>query len=208
MIQCIYFDLGGVVIKDFSCTDKWLELKKEIGIAPDQYEAFDIFFKPLEKEVCVGRNLESLQPLLSKEFGVTLSKGYSFLNGFVSRFEKNDLIEPIILEAKKYYKIGLLTNAYPGMLDMVRKNNLLPSISWDVIIDSSVVGLRKPQQEIYEFAQEKAGVRGDEILFVENSKIHVDAAAAFGWNAFFYDSCDYVKASKDLTKRISDLVMN
>jgi len=46
--------------------------------------------------------------------------------------------------------------------------------------------------------EEKAGVSGKQILFVENSAKHVDAAKNFGWLTFLYDSKDPVKSSQDL----------
>jgi|TARA_Y100000310_G_C20153683_1_gene565933 hypothetical protein len=36
MNRFIYFDVGGVVIRDFSGTNKWEELRRSIGIKPEQ----------------------------------------------------------------------------------------------------------------------------------------------------------------------------
>ena len=88
------------------------------------------------------------------------------------------------------------------MLDLIEKRGLMPDVEWDVIIDSSVEKLLKPQKKIYEFAQKKAGVGASEIMFVENSKSHVEVAKELGWQTFYYDSLDYAKSSLALDKII------
>jgi FMN phosphatase YigB (HAD superfamily) len=52
--------------------------------------------------------------------------------------------------------------------------------------------------EIYQIAQEKAGVPAKEILFVDNRQKNIDGAKKVGWQTFFYDSKDYNKSSHDL----------
>lgn len=69
MIKFIYFDVGGVVIRDFSGTNKWEELKTGMGIKPEQAEAFNEIFDKYEPEVCVGRDVETLVPMLKEKLG-------------------------------------------------------------------------------------------------------------------------------------------
>lgn len=200
MIKFVYFDVGGVVIRDFSATNKWTELRRSIGIKPEQDDGFDEFFGKYESEVCVGKDIESLVPILATKFGLSFPNNYSFLNDFVDRFEVNQPIWPALKKIKVKYRVGLLTNQYPGMLDAIIKRGLMPSVDWDVVIDSSVEHVRKPQKEMFDLAKNKAGVSGSEILFVENGKKHVEAAKQFGWQTFLYDSSDTEKASGDLLK--------
>ncbi len=202
MIKFIYFDVGGVVIRDFSATNKWAELRRSIGIKPEQDNEFEEFFDKYESEVCVGRDIESLVPMLADKFGLELADNYSFLNDFVDRFEVNQPIWPVLEKIKQKYKVGLLTNQYPGMLDAIIKKGLMPPVYWNVVVDSSVEGIRKPQKEMFEFAQKKVGFHPNEILFVENSKKHVEAAKLFGWQTFLYDSSDTDKASADLLNEL------
>ena len=56
--------------------------------------------------------------------------------------------------------------------------------------------MQKPDREIFEFAQKKAGVKPQEILFIDNQEKHVLAAQENGWEAYFYDSGDYEKSNK------------
>ena len=75
-------------------------------------------------------------------------------------------------------------------------------IEWDVDVNSSVEKLLKLQKKVYEFAQKKAGVGADEIMFVENSRSHVEAARELGWQTFLYDSRDYDNSSRMLAEVI------
>ena len=201
-IKFIYFDVGGVVIKDFSGTNKWEELQKGIGLEPSQFEEFINFFDKYEPQVCLGLDIETLVPKLKEKFNLNLPDSYSFLMDFVNKFERNDSIIKVLKKAKQKYRIGLLTNMYPNMLNEIIKNGLIPQTDWDIVIDSNVVKLRKPQKEIFELATKKVNVNPNEILFVENGKKHVDAAKEYGWQTFLYDSSNPEKASEDLMKLI------
>lgn len=203
MIKFIYFDVGGVVIKDFSGTNKWEELKLELGIPKDKSMEFEDIYNKYQDEINTTREIDSLLPIYKEKFGIDIPEGYSFLvDGFVNRFERNESIWPVIKLASEKYKIGLLTNMYPNMLDEIKKAKLLPDITFDQIIDSSVEKVQKPYKEIFELAQKRCGFDSSEILFIDNSKKHVDAAKEFGWNAFFYDSNNFEKSSKELMELI------
>ena len=202
MIKFIYFDVGGVVIKDFSGTNKWEELQKGLGLKQSQFEEFISFFDEYEPQVCLGLDIETLVSKLKEKFNLNLPDDYSFLMDFVNRFERNDSIVKVLEKAKEKYRIGLLTNMYPNMLDEIIKKDLIPKTDWDIVIDSSIVKLRKPQKEIFELATKKTMVNPNEILFVENGKKHIDVAKEYGWQTFLYDSSNPEKASEELLKLI------
>lgn len=199
MISFAYFDLGGVVIKDFSGTNKWAEMKGVMGVTKDMEEEFDELYDQYElKELCLTRDVDSLMPIFKKKFGLKFPKDFSMLEYFIKHFEQNTSIWPIIKEVQKNRGIGLLTNMYPRMLDAIRKQNLLPPVEWNVIIDSSVERVQKPDQKIFKLAQEKAGVKGEEVLFIDNTEINTDAAATYGWQTFLYDPTDHEVACRKL----------
>ena len=127
-IKFIFFDVGGVIIRDFSATHKWTELRRSIGVTPEQDEEFIQLFNTYEGEVCTGKDVESLLPLFTERLGLTFPPGYSFLQDFVNRFEPNPSIWPIVEQIKKTYKVGLLTNQYPGMFNAIKEKMLMPQI--------------------------------------------------------------------------------
>jgi len=91
-----------------------------------------------------------------------------------------------------------LTNMYLGMLEKIKVKKLLPDIAWDVIIDSSIAKAQKPDEKIYLIAQKNCGHQPEEILFVDNNKINLEAPKRLGWQTFLYDSADYETSNKKL----------
>jgi len=206
MISFVYFDVGGVAIKDFSGSDKWTELKKELGVTPENDAEFEDFWLSYESERCLGPNVDTLLPLIKKRFGSKFSDNYSLLiDGFVNRFEVNKSIWPVIKKIHQKCKVGLLTNMYPGMYEAILDRGLLPDIDWDAVIDSSVVKLQKPDKKIYELAERLANFNGHEILFVENSRTHIKKAEEFGWQCILYDSKNYEESSVRLEEELREI---
>lgn len=199
MIKFIYFDVGGVVIKDFSGTGKWEDLKLELGIPEDKSQEFEDIYDLHQDEINTRREIDSLVPIYKEKFNIKVPDNYSFLiDGFIKRFEKNEGIWSVMNKAKKEFKIGLLTNMYVGMLEEIKKAELLPDIDFDQIIDSSVEKIQKPYKAVYELAQKRSGFRGDEILFIDNSKKHLEEPKKLGWKTFWYDSSNIEKSNADL----------
>lgn len=206
MIKFIYFDVGGVVIKDFSGTNKWEDLKRELGIPSDKSQEFEDIYDLYQDEINTNREIDFLLPIYKEKFGIKISNNYSLLiDGFVKRFEKNLDIRPIIKNAKGKFKIGLLTNMYPHMLEEIKKAGLLPDIEFDQIIDSSIEKVQKPYKAIFELAQKRSGFRGNEILFVDNSEKNLIEPNKLGCQTFHYDSSNFSKSNIDLLDFINNL---
>jgi len=202
-IRFIYFDVGGVVILDFSKTNKWREMTQALGVNESNRDRFDEIFNEFEPEICASRKtLDEFIEVVKSELELSLPEGYLMLEDFVDRFEANLSLHPILNKLSKQYSLGLLTNMYPDMLDKIKEKGILPPVKWDIVIDSSVVGFRKPQDEIYRLAEEKSGFDGGRILFVENSTTHVNAAKKQGWQTLLYDPSDVSGSNKELEMKL------
>jgi epoxide hydrolase-like predicted phosphatase len=205
MIKFVYLDVGGVVIKDFSGTNKWEVMKKAMGVKKEFDKEFDRLFDQYElKELCLTRDVDSLIPIFTKKFGMNFPNGFSMLGYFVDHFEQNRPIWSILKRMKKTCRLGLLTNMYVGMFDEINKRGLLPPIKWNVVIDSTKVGLQKPDPKIFVLAREKSGVNNEEILFVDNNQKNIETASKFGWQTFFYDSSKHEESCKRLNQFLLD----
>lgn len=204
MIKFIYFDVGGVVVDDFSGNDGWSKFRADLGVTPDMDSAFMEAWYPYEHEVLIGRDVETLVPILREKFGLEISDDYSLLEGFLKHFSANRYIWPIINQAQKKSRIGLLTNMYPGMLTAMDKKGILPNNKWNVVVDSTIEMLKKPDVKLFGVAQKKAGVLGNEILFIDNTVGHTEAAKSFGWNVYDYDSSNHEKSCQKLEQFLSE----
>lgn len=196
----IYFDVGGVLLLDYSGTNKWTEMKRDLGVTEDLDEVFDSIWGETRDRICLNCDVDRLITKFENATGLIFPSGYSMLDDFVNRFEKNDSIWKVAEKAKEKYKVGLLTNMYPRMLNKIIEKGLLPNIDWDVIVDSSIVGYKKPQDEIYEIAEVKSGFLPDKIFFVDNQQRHTDSASNRGWTTMVYDPRSANDSSLKLAK--------
>lgn len=200
-ISFVYFDVGGVVLFDYSGTNKWIEMQRGLGVTSAQESKFEEIWSRYSDEICLSRDVEVYVPLLRKELALNIPQDYSMIQDFVTRYDPNPSIWPVIKQIHQTTKIGLLTNMYPGLLDGIYgRGDLILSDDWDVTVDSSVVGAQKPDPKIFQIAQSLVDCPPGEILFVENQQRHLDAAKNLGWQTFLYDSSHSGRSSQDLAQ--------
>ncbi len=84
------------------------------------------------------------------------------------------------------------------MFEAIKKKNILPDVDWDIIIDSSIEKVAKPDPNIYKLAQDRVHASGSEILFVENTLGNIKPAQSLGWQTFLYDSAHPTDSSQKL----------
>jgi epoxide hydrolase-like predicted phosphatase len=77
---------------------------------------------------------------------------------------------------------GLLTNniveAWPTVVDGLEVAKL-----FDVVINSAFVGMRKPEERIYAYLIEQLETEPENVLFLDDNRVNIDAARAFGLQA-------------------------
>jgi putative hydrolase of the HAD superfamily len=76
------------------------------------------------------------------------------------------------------YRVGLLTNNVKEYGDAWRAT--IPVEIFDDIVDSSVVGLRKPDRRIFLMAAERLGVEPQQCVFLDDVASNVEGAEAVG----------------------------
>ena len=186
-IKFIYFDVGGVVILDYSKTNKWNEMLADLGIPEEIKPKLNLLFDEHENKICVGEDINIFIQEAKQKLGLSFQPNYDMTRDFVNRFEINKPIPKLIRKLKKDFMLGLLTNQYPGMLSMIIEKGLMPKVDWDVIIDSSLEKIRKPDPEIYLLAENKVKADPKSILFVDNKQSLLEPARKRGWQVFEYD---------------------
>ncbi len=78
-------------------------------------------------------------------------------------------------------KTGLLTNNYSPMGSSDRSAELAQVLEWfDVVIESSVVGVRKPDPAFYAMACKALGVEPSECVFLDDLGVNLKPARAMG----------------------------
>lgn len=179
-IRFVYFDINGCLVHFFQ--QAFLRLATETGVSADIIEST---FWLYNNDVCRGAlPMEEFNRLSAERFGVASVDWEALYLDAVKPIEGMD---ELVRWTAEHYRIGLLTNIMPGFVLAMRARGLLPDVNYDVIIDSSEVGAIKPDLRIFEIANERAGVRSEEILFVDDSRPNIMAADQLGWHVLWSD---------------------
>jgi epoxide hydrolase-like predicted phosphatase len=95
------------------------------------------------------------------------------------------------------YRTGLITNNVREASDAWRSLVAVDEL-FDVVIDSSSVGMRKPSPAIFEHAlTELGGVAPDRAVFLDDTQGNVDGARRAGLHAILVDDPDVAVAELD-----------
>ena len=122
--------------------------------------------------------------------GVTVSK--EELRRQIDGYLKIDseLVEVIAGLKSQGYKIALLSNANAAFFNR-KVYPTYPEFKnlFDEIVISSEVGMIKPNRDIYEHTLKRVNSKAEESIFIDDSKVNVDAAVACGIEGFLYTDC-------------------
>jgi len=194
-IRAAVFDYGGVLIaggpsdvaafggKAGLSEDIWKPLRR-------QFFGNEGIWARLERgEVAYPEFTSALRQAIVDAGGtVTGEEAASFMGG-PDPMAQRARLRPEMLEAVRRIRsvmpTALLTNnvkewraEWERLLD--------PASLFDVVIDSSEVGARKPETRVYEITREKLGVAHDEIFFLDDIGQNLKAARALGWNTVLF----------------------
>lgn len=198
-VKYIYFDVGGVVVLDYSKTDRWNKMLSDLWMNKNQKEIFEVFFREYETRICTWKvTTEDFIKDIQSKTDIKFPKGYSMLEDFVNRFESNTSLVSLLETLSRSFELWLLTNMYPWMLGLIKNHSLLPNVWWKNVVDSSVVWFAKPDRDIFLIAESECWYSSNEILFVENTIKHIDAAKSLGWQTCLYDPSDIKTSNNNL----------
>lgn len=85
------------------------------------------------------------------------------------------------------YRVGLLTNNVAEWGAIWRSSIPVEEL-FDVVVDSSAVGLRKPQEAIFALVCDRLGVIPGRVIFLDDSRAHVAAASTLGIRSILVDA--------------------
>lgn len=178
MIKAIIFDMGNVLVRlkpgHEHVGKTWVERVEKV-------EEFGILWN----EAMKGK-------MDYVEFDKILVERKVFQEGELEKLFDRPRVEEfnwglveLIKKLKKKYKIGLLTNNFPGNIEYYRKDFENYSI-FDVAISSHEVGMIKPDPEIFKLAAKKLKVKLDECVFIDDWDKNVEAAGKLGMKGIIF----------------------
>lgn len=179
-VRFVYFDINGCLVRFFHRA--FTKLAQDTGAAADLIETT---FWHYNDAVCRGEmSMDDFNREFAKRLGIeTLDWQHYYLEAIDPITEMQELVR----WASEHYYVGLLSNIMPGFIDAMLAANVLPTVNYTAIIDSSKTGAIKPETAIYEAAQNYTNCPPGEILLVDDSRANLMAAEKMGWHVLWFD---------------------
>ena len=217
-IKAIVFDAYGTLFDVNSAAEK---CKDKIG---DKWEGFANFWRTTQIEYTWLRSLmkrhkdfwqiteDSLDKSM-KTFKIDASMKSELLNLYKVLSLYPEVKEVLKILKKKKYKIAILSNGTPALLNQLVKSNNLENI-FDNLFSIEEVGIYKPDSKVYDMPIKKYQIKAEEIAFLSSNTWDVSGGGNYGYNAIWvnrnkniFDNLDYKPKNEvsDLTQ-IVDIV--
>jgi FMN phosphatase YigB (HAD superfamily)/DNA-binding XRE family transcriptional regulator len=179
-VRFVYFDINGCLVRFFHRA--FTKMAEDTGASADQIETT---FWHYNDAVCSGEmSLPEFNKILSETFE---HPGMDWAAYYLEAIDPIQEMRELVTWAAEHYYVGLLSNIMPGLVDTMISRGILPQIPYDQIIDSSVVGAIKPDEQIFRIATERSGVNPTEILLVDDARPNIMAAEKMGWKVLWFD---------------------
>ena len=129
-------------------------------------------------EISVIDARDAIVEASQREMGVAVDP-FEFLAALSGGGVRDDMIDFVKDLRGRGLATGLLTNNAKEFQEFWRPLMPLDEL-FDDVIDSSEVGIRKPDRRIYELALERLGVTAEEAVFVDDAPGNIAGAEAVG----------------------------
>ena len=202
-IKVIIFDAYGTLFDVNSAAEK---CKEKIG---DKWESFANYWRTTQLEYTWLRSLmkrhkdfwqvteDSLdKSLLAFKIDPNMRSELLDLYKILNTFPE---VKEVLKDLKeKKYKISILSNGTPDLLDGLVKSNDLEKM-FDDIFSIEEVGIYKPDGKVYDMPIKKYKVEKNEVAFLSANTWDVSGAGNFGFNSIWvnrnkniFDKLDYI----------------
>ena len=200
-IKAIIFDAYGTLFDVNSAAEK---CKNKIG---DKWEEFSNYWRTTQLEYTWLRSLMNRHKDFWKITEDSLNKS---MHVYKINFEmKNELLNlykilstfsevPETLKSlKKNFKLAILSNGTPELLNELVASNKLDNI-FDDIFSVESVGIYKPFHKVYDLPIKKYKIKKHEVAFLSSNTWDVSGAGNYGYNSIWvnrtkntFDNLDY-----------------
>lgn len=201
IIKAIFFDIGGVLVKVDS-SESIKKLSQKLGVSTEKISSGmtrELLCEYEKGHLTTNQFYEQLFINYGSEHPLEIEKFKSYwLDTLFPHTESVDFLQ----RANKNFPVWLLSNTNEFHYDLLMQD--FPFMKWvDGGTYSFMVGSMKPDTLIYEVAIKKSGFRPEEILFIDDLEVNVQAAQDLGINIIHY--VDFSSFSKELSQRFPEL---
>jgi len=214
-VKAIIFDAYGTLFDVNSAAEK---CKDKIG---DKWEGFANFWRTTQLEYTWLRSLMKRH----KDFWqITEDSLEKSMNAFkIDKLMKNELlnlykalntfpeVKDVLNKLKeKNYKLAILSNGTPALLNELVKSNNLDNI-FDDIFSIEEVGIYKPDAKVYDMPIKKYKIQKEEVVFLSANTWDISGGGNYGYSSIWvnrnnsiFDNLDY--KPKDEVKNLNQLL--
>jgi epoxide hydrolase-like predicted phosphatase len=183
-IRAVFFDFGGVIMR----TEYQAPRQKLAERFNMDYDEIDkaVFASASARQASLGEiSEEEHWTEVLKRFKQPLSESKSFREQFFGGDIVDRHLVDYIRSLRSSFHMGLISNAWSGLRDILAKERLLDL--FDTVIISAEVRTVKPSAKIYELALEKANIGADEAVFVDDMPENILACQKVGMTGVLFN---------------------
>jgi len=196
-LEAVIFDFGGVIVPGAGNTEALADtttplgrIEQEFGLEPGTLWRAQYMNETWER-LRVGDGTHELwhaavhEALLEQTDAATARAVLQRL-GEPRPVEFNDGMIELLQRLRGRVKVGLLSNAAPGLEENLRDHYRIYDL-FDDVINSATVRLAKPDPRIYTLAADRLNVAPAACFFTDDLAHNIDAARAVGMTAHQFD---------------------
>jgi 2-haloacid dehalogenase len=214
-IKAIIFDAYGTLFDVNSAAEK---CKDKIG---DKWEGFANFWRTTQLEYTWLRSLmkrhkdfwqiteDSLDKSM-KTYKIDPTMKNELLNLYKSLSPYEEVYEVLIKLKEKNFKLAILSNGTPSLLNELVKSNNLENV-FDDLFSIEQVGIYKPDSKVYDMPINKYQIEKNEVYFLSSNTWDVSGGGNYGYNSIWvnrnnniFDKLDY--SPKHQIKQLGELL--
>jgi 2-haloacid dehalogenase len=132
-----------------------------------------------------------------KAFDIDTSMKNELLNLYKVLSPFKEVPEVLKTLKEKNYKLGILSNGTPALLNELIESNNLKNV-FDDIFSIEEVGIYKPDSKVYDMPIKKYKIQKDEVAFLSANTWDVSGGGNYGYNSIWvnrnnniFDNLDY-----------------
>ena len=214
-IKAIIFDAYGTLFDVNSAAEK---CKDKIG---DKWEGFANFWRTTQLEYTWLRSLmkkhkdfwkiteDSLDKSM-KTYKIDSTMKNELLNLYKSLSPYKEVHEVLIKLKEKNFKLAILSNGTPSLLNELVKSNNFENL-FDDLFSIEQVGIYKPDSKVYDMPIKKYQIQKNEVYFLSANTWDVSGGGNYGYNSIWvnrnnniFDKLDY--SPKHQIKQLGELL--
>lgn len=187
-IKGLIIDVGGVLVQNVD-TSKREEWEKKLHLVPGELTNEVYLIEPADKATVGLANDHSIWQDIQKRFKLSDEELTHLIQDFSAGDKLNTEFYTYLKTLRPHYKSIILSNAWEDAREIYTKQYHLDALVDEMII-SAEVGMRKPEERIFQLALEHLGTKPEETLFIDDTKENVQEAQQLGIHSIFFIDTD------------------